>query len=228
MSSEPHRVRVSETDQDSDHPGHERASAALVDRGQGGYRLVVMAASMGGIKAIGKVLSALSPDFPLPIAVVLHRSTRLPYFQDQVLASRTPLKVRVAKDFETMRPGTVYLAPPDRHLKVRGDKFMLTDGRKIRHVLSSANPLFESAAEALGGGVIAVVLTGYDSDATDGVQSVKANGGFVIAQDEQTSEVFGMPHEAIKTGCVDRVLPLEEIGPALNDLVDHARDSAHG
>jgi two-component system chemotaxis response regulator CheB len=91
----------------------------------------------------------------------------------------------------------------------------LADGRKIRGVLSSANPLFESAARALPSRVIAVVLTGYDRDGTDGVQAVKRSGGIVIAQDEATSESFGMPRSAIETGCVDRVLPLQEIGPAL-------------
>ena len=91
----------------------------------------------------------------------------------------------------------------------------LQDGAKIRHVLSSANPLFESAARGLPGRVIAVVLTGYDRDATDGVQAVRLSGGTVIAQDAATSMSLGMPGSAIQTGCVDRVLPLQEIGTAL-------------
>jgi two-component system, chemotaxis family, protein-glutamate methylesterase/glutaminase len=115
-----------------------------------------------------------------------------------------------------MEPGTVYLAPPHAHLSVDEDlRVSLKEGCKIRHVLSSANPLFESAARALPGRVIAVVLTGYDRDATDGVQAVRLSGGTVIAQDETTSQSFGMPRSAIQTGCVDRVLPLPEIGPAL-------------
>ena len=113
----------------------------------------------------------------------------------------------------------MYLAPPDLHLTVhRDDTFGLSDGRKIRHVRSSANPLFESAAEAFGGRVVAVVLTGGDRDAPDGVQSVKTYGGTVIAQDEPTSVHFNMPRSAIETGCVDWVLPLEKIAPILVDL----------
>jgi two-component system chemotaxis response regulator CheB len=68
--------------------------------------------------------------------------------------------------------------------------------------------------------VIAVVLTGYDSDGTDGVQTVASHGGTVIAQDQSTSEVFGMPRSAIATGCVSQVLPLKQIGPALMRLVN--------
>jgi two-component system chemotaxis response regulator CheB len=185
------------------------------------YDLVVMAASAGGVQALQAVLSALPADFPAPIAVIQHRSTKLPNLLARVLARRTPLAVKTAGPSEAMQPGTVYLAPPDLHLTVHRDgSFGLSDGRKIRHVRSSANPLFESAAEAFGGRVIAVVLTGGDRDATDGVQSVKAHGGTVIAQDEATSQCFGMPRSAIETGCVDWVLPLDKIAPTLVDLVE--------
>ena len=115
-----------------------------------------------------------------------------------------------------MVPGTVYLAPPREHLVIRRDETLaLVDGhRKIRHVFSSADPLFASAAQVYGDGVIAVVLTGADSDATDGVQSVRQRGGIVIAQDRATSHVFGMPHAATSTGAVNAVLPLPEIARA--------------
>jgi two-component system chemotaxis response regulator CheB len=89
---------------------------------------------------------------------------------------------------------------------------------RIRHVLSSANPLFSSAAKVFGSRVIAIVLTGSDRDATNGVQTVKTRGGIVIAQDRATSKMFAMPRSAIETGCVDRVMPLEEIAPALMRL----------
>ena|SRR3989442_9197948 len=94
-------------------------------------------------------------------------------------------------------------------------QFGLADGRKIGHLRSSVNPLFSSVAEAFKDQVIAVVLTGGDSDATDGVQSVRGAGGIVIAQDEATSKQFAMPRLAIGTGCVDYVLPLDKIGPAI-------------
>jgi two-component system chemotaxis response regulator CheB len=93
------------------------------------------------------------------------------------------------------------------------------NGSRIRFVRSSANPLFSSAAHAFGERLIAIALTGGDRDATDGVQSVHGAGGMVIAQNRATSEDFAMPKSAIDTGCVDRVMPLEEIGRALVDLV---------
>jgi two-component system chemotaxis response regulator CheB len=180
------------------------------------YSLVVVAASTGGVKALEQLLGSVPEDFPLPIAIVQHRSSAKPNLLARVLSRHSSLRVKTVEEGETMHPGTVYLAPPDMHINVApGLRVSLLDGRRVRHVRSSANPLFESAAQALGGRVIAVVLTGYDRDATDGVQSVKGAGGIVFAQDEATSQVFDMPRAAIETGCVDRVLPLPEIGPAL-------------
>jgi two-component system chemotaxis response regulator CheB len=128
--------------------------------------------------------------------------------------------VKDAVEGEQLQAGTVYVAPPDKHLRITlAHTIALSDGHRIRHVLSSANPLFSSAAEVFRSRVIAVVLTGGDSDATDGVQTVRQAGGVVIAQDQTTAEQFGMPRSAIDTGCVNYVLPLDEIGPALLQLL---------
>lgn len=190
-------------------------------RSRSSYDLVVMAASAGGLAALESILGALPADFPVPIAVVQHRTAARPNLLARVLSRYTPLMVKTAEQGEKLRPGTVYLAPPDFHLLIqRNGCCDLFDGIRIRHVLSSANPLFASAAEAFGKRVIAVVLTGGDSDATDGVRSVSAHGGLVIAQDQATSRIFAMPRSAIETGCVDKVLPLAEIGPALRRLVE--------
>ena len=183
------------------------------------YTLVVMAASAGGIQALQKVLSGLPPDFPLPIAIVQHRTGNPPNLLARVLGRHTPLTVKTAEEGEIMAPGIVYLAPPRQHLVIRrNEELALVDGRKIRHVHSSANPLFASAAQVYGDGVIAVVLTGGDRDATDGVQSVHQRGGIVIAQDEATSQMYGMPESAIGTGAVKEILPLGDIAPELQRL----------
>ncbi len=180
------------------------------------YEAVVMAASAGGVAALGTLLAALPPDFPLPIAIVQHRSARHPHMLAKVLGRHSTLPVKMAEEGEVMRKGMVYLAPFDLHMTISAERVLtLADGHKIRHVRSSANPLFESAAEALHGRVIAVVLTGYDSDGTDGVQAVKRAGGAVIAQDEASSHAFAMPHSAIATGSVDCVLPLHDIAREL-------------
>ncbi|HEX2451419.1 MAG TPA: chemotaxis protein CheB [Gemmatimonadales bacterium] len=183
------------------------------------FELVVLAASAGGIEALGRVLGSLPPTFPVPIAVVQHRSPHAENLLSRVLQRSTLLRVEPARTGQPLRSGTVYVAPADSHLIVSPDRsFGFTDGRKIRFVRSSANPLLESAAEVLGGRVVAVVLTGWGSDATDGVQAVKARGGIVIAQNRETSHSFGMPGAAIATGAVDHVLPLDQIGPMLSEL----------
>lgn len=187
-------------------------------------RLVVIAASMGGIHALREVLKHLPVDFPVPIAIVQHRSATQPNYLPEVLGRATRLPVTIAEEGERLRAGHVYLAPPTLHMTVAPDlRVSLQDGRKIRHLRSSANPLFSSAAEALGVGVLGVVLTGGDRDATDGVQAIRDGGGLVIAQDEATSEVFAMPASAIATGSVSRVLPLSEIGSAIVRLAERGR-----
>jgi two-component system, chemotaxis family, protein-glutamate methylesterase/glutaminase len=188
------------------------------------YRLVVVAASAGGVTALMELLGSLPGDFPLPIAVVQHRSMKPPRILEQVLGRRTALRVKEADEGERPRPGTVYLAPPDEHLVVQGDGLLhRTDGRRIRHLRSSANPLFESAAQVLHGEVIAVVLTGSGADGTDGVQSVKRGGGTVLAQEPASAAFPGMPRSALATGAVDEVLPLERIAPRLVELARERR-----
>lgn len=182
--------------------------------------VIVIAASVGGIKALSRLLSQLPADLPVPVAIVQHRTPTRTSLLAPILARVTPLRVKDVVEGEPMQPGTVYIAPPERHLKINQNHTLaLLNGRCIRHVLSSANPLFTSAAQAFKEGVIAVVLTGGDADATDGVQSVKAAGGIVIAQDQESSQSFSMPKSAIDTGCVDYILPLDMIGPALLRLV---------
>jgi two-component system chemotaxis response regulator CheB len=187
------------------------------------FDLVVIAASAGGVEALQHVLSHLPADFPVPICVVQHRSLHMPDLLPQVLGRSTRLKVKRSEAGERMHAGTVYLAPMHAHLVVNPDLTLaLRDGTRIRRVLSSANPLFTTAAAATGRGTIGIVLTGNDSDATDGVQAIKQEGGIVIAQNRATARNFGMPGSAIRTGAVDYVLPLDLIGPALVDLV-HGR-----
>jgi two-component system chemotaxis response regulator CheB len=163
-----------------------------------------------------RVLAALPSDFPAAVVLVQHRSFHTPDLLPRVLGRWSHMRVAPARAGERLSPGVVYVAPADKHLVIRADRtFGVTNGRKIHHVRSSADPLFQSAAQVSGGGVLAVVLTGGDSDASDGVLAVKAAGGTVIAQDRATSDHFGMPGSAIRTGAVDYILPLEEIGPTI-------------
>jgi two-component system chemotaxis response regulator CheB len=180
------------------------------------FPVVLIGASAGGIRALRKLLSELPKDFPAPIVIVQHRSPSRTSELSTILARSSSLPVIDAEVDDVMKAGVVYLARPDLHLGIStAGQFVYSDGRPIRYVLSSVNPLFASAAKVFGGRTIAVVLTGSGADGTDGVQAVKTHGGTVIAQDRATSEHFGMPGSAIATGAVDYVLPLEEIAPAL-------------
>jgi two-component system chemotaxis response regulator CheB len=182
-----------------------------------------MAASAGGIQAIRTILASIPAEFPASIVIVQHRPPGPDRFLSQVLRGRSGFPVVGAAEGEALHAGTAYLARADSHLTIAADKrFRYHDGTRIRHVRASANPLFETAAKASDGHLVAVVLSGGGGDATDGVQGVKANGGVVIAQDPATSEHSSMPESAIATGAVDDVLPVDAIGPALNDIV-HGR-----
>ncbi len=174
----------------------------------GAYRIVVAGASMGGRNAISVLLRSLPPDFPLPIAIVMHRTRH----GDQL--ERT-LGVLSVEDKDELRPGRAYLAPPDYHLLVQEDGFALSTEDKVRNSRPSIDVLFESAAEAFGPAVIAVVLTGANEDGARGARRIKQCGGAVICQDPRTAESPIMPAAAIEAAQPEHVLALEEIGPML-------------
>jgi two-component system chemotaxis response regulator CheB len=183
--------------------------------------LVAVAGSTGGVAALGTVLAALPHSLPIAVVVVQHRRPTGQSYLREILMRRAQMPVVEATTGDRISPGVVYLARPDRHLTVRPDRhFAYTDGTRIKFLSSSANPLLESAARAFDGRLIAVVLTGGGSDATDGVQAVKANGGVVIVQDKASSEQWSMPESALKSGAVDYVLPLEAIGPAIDAIIN--------
>jgi two-component system chemotaxis response regulator CheB len=184
------------------------------------YGIVALAASAGGLKAVSTILSALPGDLAVPIVMVQHLDPRHRSMMADLLGRQTAMEVLQAGDGDRLVPGRVFVAPPDRHLLVRPDRTVaLTSSDLVRFVRPSADILFGSVAEVFGERAVAVVLTGTGSDGAAGVRTIKEHGGRVIAQDEATSEFFGMPSAAIGTGDVDQVLPLEEIAPTLVRLV---------
>jgi two-component system chemotaxis response regulator CheB len=182
--------------------------------------VVALAASAGGLTALGKVLGALPAAFPVPILVLEHLLPEHRSVLAEILARRTPLRVKQVEDGETMHAGTAYIAPPDAHTVVRaGGTVHLETGPPVRFVRPSADLLFDSVANVYGPRALVVVLTGTGRDGAAGVTAVKEAGGAVFAQDEATSEHWGMPRAAIETGAVDRVLPLEEIPEAISGMI---------
>jgi two-component system, chemotaxis family, protein-glutamate methylesterase/glutaminase len=184
------------------------------------FNVVALAASMGGLKAIRTVLSALPADFPAAILVVQHLSPQFPSQLPEILSRRTALRVKPAATGDVLRPSTVYVAVPDRHLLVGPNgMLLLSDVAKMNFVRPAADKLFMSLATTYKSRAIAVVLTGSGSDGALGMLSIKKHGGIAIAQDKSTSEFFNMPGAAIATGQVDLVLPLDAIASTLVQLV---------
>jgi two-component system chemotaxis response regulator CheB len=166
------------------------------------------------------LLGDLPASFPASIAIVQHLDPRHRSLMADILRRRTRLQVKQAAEGDHMEAGTVYIAPPDRHLLVNPDGTLsLTQSELVHFVRPSADLLFESVAASYRDRAIAVVLTGTGSDGSMGLGAVKKMGGTVIAQDERSAEFTGMPLAAIHTGNVDFVLPLDEISSALVTLV---------
>jgi two-component system chemotaxis response regulator CheB len=190
-----------------------RPMAAKPARGAG--QIVAIASSTGGPGALQHIFSELPGDFAAPILVVQHIAGG---FADSLVRSlgTTALTIKLAQDGETLKPATVYIAPDNRHLGVSSlNTVMLSNAPPIEGFRPSATFLFEAAAKAFGSQLTAVMLTGMGRDGVAGLPLVRELGGTVIAQDRETSTVFGMPKVAIENGFVDRVLPLGAIAREL-------------
>src|SRR6266498_377561 len=163
------------------------------------FEIVAIASSAGGLKALSEVLKALPASFSSSIVVVQHLDPRHRSLMADILSRRTPLQVKEAEEGDKLLPGTVYIAPPNQHLLVNPDHSLsLSQSELVHFVRPSADLLFESTAGSFKERAIAVVLSGSGSDGSMGVP-------------------------AIQTGCVDFVLSLQEIAPALITLAKTGR-----
>ena len=182
-------------------------------------RIVAIVASTGGPSALARILSSLSADFEPPILVVQHISTGFVGGLAAWLNTISPLPVRVAQDGEPLRAKTVYVAPDNSHLGVRNQsEIALLPTSPVEGFRPSGTALFESVSRAFGNAMVAVMLTGMGSDGVAGLRAVRTAGGRIIAQDEATSVVFGMPAAAIAAGLADSTLPLDVIASRLEEL----------
>jgi len=185
------------------------------------YEIIVVGCSLGGMHALEVILNAMPRDFCIPIAVVQHRHRASNETLPSHFRQFSRLPVVDVDDKQWIRPGTVYLAPANYHLLVERGEFSLSVDEKVRYSRPSIDVLFQSAADAYGDRVIAVVLTGANDDGAEGVRRVKSRGGIVIVQDPATAEAPEMPRAAIAGASVDRILPLDRIGPFLIELCRH-------
>jgi two-component system chemotaxis response regulator CheB len=181
----------------------------------GRARIVAIAASTGGPAALQTVLCGLHGGFPLPILVAQHMTPGFTVGLAAWLDSVCPLKVKVAQQGETLAGATVYVAPDDLHLGVRSARVALSDELPDAGFRPSGTALFASAAREYAAATLAVILTGMGDDGVAGLRAVRRAGGRVIAQDQATSVVYGMPGAAVAAGLADAVLPLDAIAPQL-------------
>ena len=180
---------------------------------------VAVGASAGGLAALECLLSGLPDDFPAAVLVVQHLDRRHPSLLPELMARYARLPVRPAKEGDVIEGGTVYIGVPDLHLQAGDHQVRLADTPLVHFTRPSVDRLFQSVAVVYGRSAIGVILTGTGADGADGVVAVHAAGGTTIVQDPKEAAYPGMPRAAVATGCVDYVLPLVAIAPALVRLV---------
>jgi len=184
-------------------------------------KVVVIGASTGGTEALKTLLETLPPDTP-GIAIVQH----MPELFTRAFANRLDglchITVKEAESNDTMLRGRALIAPGNHHMLLRrsGARYYvdIKDGPLVCRHRPSVDVLFRSAARYAGKNAVGVILTGMGDDGARGMLEMKQAGATTIAQDEETSVVFGMPKEAIKLGAVDKVLPLEAVAGAILGL----------
>lgn len=183
-----------------------------------GRDIVVVGTSAGGVEALRVLVSGLPRDFPGSVFVVMHTAPDSPGVLAQILDRWGPLPVRNAENRVRIRPGHVYVAPPDRHLLLEPGLMRVTHGPKENRFRPAVDPLFRSAAQTYGPRAVGVILTGGLDDGVSGLWAIKRLGGLAVVQDPEEAFIPSMPLSAIRQVEVDYTLPLAEIAPLLARL----------
>ena len=181
--------------------------------------LIAIGSSTGGPQALREVIAALPRDTHVPIVITQH----MPKLFTAILAehlSKLGMPAAEAKEGEPLRPGRIYLAPGDFHMTLRSANGVISthidQSPPVNFCRPAVDPLFNSCAKVAGNGVLAVVLTGMGHDGRDGARTIREAGGQVIAQDQASSVVWGMPGAVAEAGLADQILSLKDIGPELS------------
>jgi two-component system chemotaxis response regulator CheB len=195
--------------------------------------VVVVGVSTGGPNALATIVPALPADLPVPVLIVQHMPPLFTRLLAERLAAQASLAVQEAAGDEVLLPGQVWLAPGDHHLEMTrvGEevRLRLHRGPMENSCRPSADVLFRSAAATCGAGVLAVVLTGMGQDGLRGAAAVRQAGGQVLAQDEASSVVWGMPGQVVRAGLAERVLPLGDIAGEIVRRAERGRSpSSYG
>ena len=188
------------------------------DTESGGFHVVGVGASAGGLESLERLFSRLPPTTGMAFVVLQHLSPDFKSLMDELLARRTQMPVRLAEDEMPVEANNVYLLPPMKEMVIRDRRLLLSD-RDPRHGLAMPiDHFFRSLALDLGDRAIAVVLSGSGSDGSRGIKDVRRSGGVVFSESPDTAAFNGMPLSAMATGAVDQVLAPEEIADAIARL----------
>jgi two-component system, chemotaxis family, protein-glutamate methylesterase/glutaminase len=185
------------------------------------FPVVVLAASTGGPATVMRIAPGFTRDFPAAVILVQHMPAAFTTQYAAQLAEFTEIRVKEAEANESLQPGTFYICPGGQHLRITPTGRIQLDGAtgRINGYLPNMDVTMESVAAYAGAMSIGAVLTGMGNDGTNGAKAIKAAGGLVLAQDEATAVIFGMPAEAIKAGAVDQVLSIDDVYAAIEKRV---------
>lgn len=185
--------------------------------------VIAIGSSTGGVQALQAVVPKLSRSLPLPVLIVQHMPPMFTRSLAESLDSHSMIKVKEAEEGDILLPGNAYLAPGGLHMTVRRSKdgsYVHLDKNPEGELLRpSVDVMFRSVADIYGGDSLGVILTGMGNDGTAGAKVLKAKGAKIVAQDEATCVVYGMPRMAFEAGVVDLVLPIQEIGNQIERMV---------
>lgn len=195
-----------------------------------GVDVIAIGISTGGPNALAKLIPDLPADFPVPIVIVQHMPPIFTKILADRLNSQSAISVREAVQGDKLAPGHVWVAPGDHHMfLVREDscvRIELQQGPPENSCRPAADVLFRSVAEVFGSRSVAVVMTGMGQDGLYGCRLIREKGGQVLAQDEETSVVWGMPGYVVNAGLADRVLSLDQIAPEIGRRALTGRSAA--
>jgi two-component system chemotaxis response regulator CheB len=189
-------------------------------------KIIIIGTSTGGPRALQQVIPLLPSNLNAPVLVVQHMPAGFTKSLAERLDSQSGIKVREARDGDIVRPGIVLIAPGDYHMIVTQEEIngktkeviALNKSEKVQGVRPSVDVLLNSVASIYGSNSVGVILTGMGSDGTDGIRRLKLAGGRVIAEDESTCVVYGMPRSIIEQHLADYVLPINKIAESLAQI----------
>lgn len=184
-----------------------------------GRDVIVIGTSAGGLEALRTIVSGLPGDLPAAVLIVMHTSPQGPYLLPQILERSGPLKVESTVEGAQIERSKIYVAPPDHHLLVAGERLRLVRGPKENRARPAVDPLFRTAAAAYGSRLVGVILTGMLDDGTAGLSAVRQRGGIAVVHDPADALYSSMPESALRYVGSDFTEPLLGIAPLLKRLV---------